>query len=47
MTTTARTTVNALGVDVLRKVALIAEALDRPAAEVAAYRSDADALAGG
>lgn len=46
MTATARTTVNALGVDVLRKVALVAEALGRPDAEVAAYRSDADALAG-
>ena len=46
MTATARTTVNALGVDVLRKVALVAEALGRPDAEVQAYRSDADALAG-
>ena len=46
MAATARTTVNALGVDVLRKVALVAEALDRPGDEVAAYRSDADALAG-
>ena len=46
MSATARTTVNALGVDVLRKVALVAEALDRPGDEVAAYRSDADALAG-
>ena len=45
MTTAARTTVNALGVDVLRKVALIGEELDRPDAEVAALRSDADALA--
>jgi len=46
MTATARTTVNALGVDVLRKVALVAEAIGRPAAEVQAYRTDADALAG-
>lgn len=45
MTTAARTTVNALGVDVLRKVALVGEELDRPDAEVAALRSDADALA--
>ena len=45
MTATARTTVNALGVDVLRKVALAAEALGRPAAEVQAYVADADALA--
>ncbi|WP_435771481.1 family 78 glycoside hydrolase catalytic domain [Nocardioides sp. SYSU DS0651] len=44
MTATARTTVNALGVDVLRKVALAAEAVGRPAAEVQAYRDDADAL---
>ncbi|KAA1427731.1 family 78 glycoside hydrolase catalytic domain [Nocardioides antri] len=44
MTATARTTVNALGVDVLRKVALVAEALGRPAAEVASYDADADAL---
>ena len=44
MTATARTTVNALGVDVLRKVALAAEALGRPAAEVQAYVADADAL---
>lgn len=41
----ARTTVNALGVDVLRKVALVAEALERPDDEVQAYRDDADALA--
>lgn len=45
MTTAARTTVNALGVDVLRKAALIGAELDRPDAEVAALRSDADALA--
>ncbi|MFE7226799.1 family 78 glycoside hydrolase catalytic domain [Nocardioides sp. NPDC057577] len=45
MTTAARTTVNALGVDVLRKVAVIGEELDRPAEEVAALDSDADALA--
>jgi alpha-L-rhamnosidase len=44
MTATARTTVNALGVDVLRKVALVAEALGRPAAEVQAYVADAGAL---
>ncbi len=44
MTATARTTVNALGVDVLRKVALAAEALGRPAAEVQPYVDDADAL---
>ncbi|MFC5729451.1 MULTISPECIES: family 78 glycoside hydrolase catalytic domain [Nocardioides] len=45
MTATARTTVNALGVDVLRKVALVAEEIGRPEAEVAAYVADADALA--
>ncbi|MER7559025.1 family 78 glycoside hydrolase catalytic domain [Nocardioides sp. NPDC126508] len=45
MSTAARTTVNALGVDVLRKVALIGEELDRPVSEVAALDSDADALA--
>jgi alpha-L-rhamnosidase len=45
MTAVARTTVNALGVDVLRKVALMAEAVGRPDAEVAAYTADADALA--
>ncbi len=45
MTATARTTVNALGVDVLRKVALVGEAIGRPDAEVQAYRADADALA--
>ncbi|RHW25649.1 alpha-L-rhamnosidase [Nocardioides immobilis] len=45
MTATARTTVNALGVDVLRKVALVAEVLGRPAAEVQSYDADADALA--
>ena len=45
MTTAARTTVNALGVDVLRKVALIGEELARPAEELAALRSDADELA--
>ncbi|MFE6508282.1 family 78 glycoside hydrolase catalytic domain [Nocardioides sp. NPDC057767] len=45
MTTAARTTVNALGVDVLRKVALIGEELGRPDAEVASLRDDADALA--
>lgn len=45
MSAVARTTVNALGVDVLRKVALVGEAIGRPAAEVRAYRADADALA--
>lgn len=45
MTAVARTTVNALGVDVLRKVALVAEALGRPEAEVQSYVDDADALA--
>ncbi|WP_322937284.1 family 78 glycoside hydrolase catalytic domain [Nocardioides bizhenqiangii] len=45
MTAATRTTVNALGVDVLRKVALVAEALGRPAAEVQSYVADADALA--
>ncbi len=45
MTAAARTTVNALGVDVLRTVALVAEALGRPDAEVQAYVDDADALA--
>lgn len=45
MSAAARTTVNALGVDVLRKVALVAEALGRPAAEVRSYVADADALA--
>jgi alpha-L-rhamnosidase len=45
MTATARTTVNALGVDVLRKVALVAQALGRPDAEIQAYVDDADALA--
>jgi alpha-L-rhamnosidase len=45
MSAAARTTVNALGVDVLRKLALVAEALERPEAEVAAYVADADALA--
>lgn len=45
MSAAARTTVNALGVDVLRKVALVAEALGRPEAEVQSYVDDADALA--
>ncbi|UMG94497.1 family 78 glycoside hydrolase catalytic domain [Nocardioides sp. TF02-7] len=45
MSAAARTTVNALGVDVLRKVALVAEALGRPDTEVQGYRDDADALA--
>lgn len=45
MDTAVRTTVNALGVDVLRKVALVAEEIGRPAAEVQGYRDDADALA--
>lgn len=45
MTAAARTTVNALGVDVLRKVALVAEAVGRPDAEVQSYEADADALA--
>jgi alpha-L-rhamnosidase len=45
MSATARTTVNALGVDVLRKVALAGEAIGRPAAEVQSYVADADALA--
>ncbi|MEU8299875.1 family 78 glycoside hydrolase catalytic domain [Micromonospora sp. NPDC048909] len=37
MTAAARTTINAQGVDVLRTTARMAEALDRPAAEVAGY----------
>ncbi|MCW3845000.1 glycoside hydrolase family 78 protein [Micromonospora yasonensis] len=37
MTAVARTTINAQGVDVLRTTARMAEALGRPAAEVAAY----------
>lgn len=45
MSASARTTVNALGVDVLRKVGLIADAIGRPEAEVQAYRDDATALA--
>jgi alpha-L-rhamnosidase len=36
--------VNALGVDVLRKVALVAEEIGRPAAEVQSYLDDSDAL---
>lgn len=46
MTATARTTVNALGVDVLRKVAMVGKAIGRPAGEVRSYVADADALAG-
>ncbi|WP_181407501.1 family 78 glycoside hydrolase catalytic domain [Nocardioides sambongensis] len=45
MNATARTTVNALGVDVLRTVGRIAEELGKPAAEVDAFTADADALA--
>ena len=45
MSAVARTTVNALGVDVLRKVALVGEAIGRPEAEVRSYRDEADALA--
>ncbi|MDN5852734.1 MAG: alpha-L-rhamnosidase N-terminal domain-containing protein [Actinomycetia bacterium] len=45
METAARTTVNALGVDVLRKTALIGAAIDRPEAEVQEYAQEADALA--
>jgi alpha-L-rhamnosidase len=44
MTTAARTTVNALGVDVLRKVGLISRELGRPEAEVQSYFDDAAAL---
>ncbi|MEI5672144.1 MULTISPECIES: family 78 glycoside hydrolase catalytic domain [unclassified Nocardioides] len=43
MTATARTTVNALGVNVLRTAALMAEELGEPGAE--AYDADADAIA--
>lgn len=45
MSATARTTVNALGVDVLRTVGRIAEELGKPAEEVASFTDDADALA--
>lgn len=45
MEATARTTVNALGVDVLRTVGRIAEELGKPAEEVESYTTDADALA--
>lgn len=45
MSATARTTVNALGVDVLRTVGRIAEELDRPADEVASFTEDAEKLA--
>lgn len=45
MAATARTTVNALGVDVLRTVGRIAQELDRPQAEADAFTADADALA--
>ncbi|KAA1425468.1 Bacterial alpha-L-rhamnosidase [Mumia zhuanghuii] len=44
MGTAARTVINALGVEVLRRTADMAEALDRPAAEAAAYRSAEDGL---
>ncbi|WP_051217681.1 family 78 glycoside hydrolase catalytic domain [Nocardioides insulae] len=45
MTATARTTVNALGVDVLRTVGRIAEELGKPAEEASSFSADADALA--
>lgn len=45
MTATARTTVNALGVNVLRTTALMAAELGRPEAETEAYDADADAIA--
>ncbi|MEE6258831.1 family 78 glycoside hydrolase catalytic domain [Plantactinospora sonchi] len=44
MTAAARTTINAQGVDVLRTVAEMGEALGRPDAEVTGYASRADAL---
>ncbi|MFG2053165.1 family 78 glycoside hydrolase catalytic domain [Micromonospora sp. NPDC048930] len=44
MTAAARTTINAQGVDVLRTTARMAEALGRPAAEVAAYDGRAAGL---
>jgi alpha-L-rhamnosidase len=44
MSTAARTTVNALGVDALRKVGLIARAIGRPDAEVQSYFDDAAAV---
>ncbi|MGH1564201.1 family 78 glycoside hydrolase catalytic domain [Mumia sp. DW29H23] len=44
MGTAARTVINALGVEVLRRTADMAEVLDRPAAEAAAYRSATDGL---
>lgn len=46
MNTTARTTVNALAVDVLRNTAAIGTVLGRPTAEIQGFTSDADALAG-
>lgn len=45
MTATARTTVNALGVNVLRTLALMAAELGEPAGDVEAYDADADAIA--
>jgi alpha-L-rhamnosidase len=45
MSAAARTTINAQGVDVLRDVSRMADALGRPATEVASYGDDADALA--
>ncbi|AVT31771.1 alpha-L-rhamnosidase [Plantactinospora sp. BC1] len=45
MSAAARTTINAQGVEVLRTVALAAEALGRPAGEAAGYQARADALA--
>jgi alpha-L-rhamnosidase len=46
MATTARTTINVIGVDVFRRVADAARALGRPAAEVALQADRANTLAG-